>query len=198
MGETSGLRVGRDQLRLKMAQHLTPVAKNESPGLVVTHRNEADVVVISPEVFLEARVHATEGIIARKLWDLKDRNQHPSGTALVSAEEFTSLTVGRDVQLAFYADAWSEASKRVKARRTQHLREFFAAPHWDLDLEWVQFPGRWMYSVVTAGLDSPGFIVVGRGSEEDYMAQVIIAAVIDLPSDVLAAWVMGSAAEITS
>lgn len=181
-----------------MAQHFSPVSMNESPGLVITHRNRADVVVISPETFIESRKHATEGVIARKLWDLKDRNQHPSGPALVSAEEFTSLTSGRDVQLAFYADAWSEAAKRVNARRSQHLREFFASPQWSFDLDWVQFPGRWVYSVVMAGIDAKGFIVVGRGSEEDYTAETVIAAVIDMPTDVLHAWALGPAEEITS
>ena len=79
-----------------MAESLEPVAKGTSAGLVVTRGREADVVVTSVDAFLENRLRATEGVIARKLWELKDRNQHPSGPAQVRASDLTGLTGSGD------------------------------------------------------------------------------------------------------
>lgn len=179
-----------------MAESLEPVAKGTSAGLVVTRGREADVVVTSVDAFLENRLRATEGVIARKLWELKDRNQHPSGPAQVRASDLTGLTGSGDEELAFYADAWTEANCRLKRVRTQHLRTFFASPSWQFDLPWVLFPGRWVYSVVEAGIDAPAFIVVGRGSENDYREPVVIAAVLDMPDSVRAAWALGPAEDM--
>lgn len=197
MSDAGPLRVGRERLRTAMADTLEPVASGYSPGVIVTKGREVDVVVTSAETFLENRSHATEGVIARKLWELKDRNQHPSGPAMVKASELTGLTGTTDMDLAFYADAWTEANCRVKRVRTQHLREFLAEPKWQFDLSWIMFPGRWVYSVVEAGIDAPGFIVVGCGSEVDYLSPTVIAAVMDLPESVKAAWAMGPAANMT-
>src|SRR5699024_11936702 len=109
----------------------------------------------------------------------------------------TGLTGTTDMDLAFYADAWTEANCRVKRVRTQHLREFLAEPKWQFDLRWIMFPGRWVYSVVEAGIDAPGFIVVGCGSEVDYLSRRGSAAARGLPGGVKATGALGTQTTMT-